>query len=164
VSEICAKSRSSSPRKLNVTPVTSHNTQNPTDVDAIAQAAEMFARQASAAANLHDGYGPFQSTTPTAKPHQATTNTSHSPSSSPSWRPIEMALSGGSKGSPVFVPSGRPGTDKFNAFASVSKAVRAAKTWNQQIAAAVKSLQHGGADFLNSGPPSFYDKRRVATA
>ena len=157
-----------------------------TDVNAIAQAAEMFARQATAAANLHEGYGPGRDVAlrnrdgqllpspsqllpnSTAVAATAAAASATHASNSPSWRPIELALSGGQKASPVFVPSGPSGKDKFNAFASVSKAVRAAKTWNQQIASQIKSLQQSGVDYLGqgTGPPlSFHAKsKRAQTA
>jgi len=125
------------------------------DVNEIARAAEQFARKASAAANLHEGYGPAKEVylargTPdfTTAPSSPLSSSSRG---SPNWRPIEIALSGGAKGSPVFVPAGKPGKDTYNAFASVSKAVRAAKTWNAQIASHIKSISQGGHDFLDNG-------------
>jgi hypothetical protein len=134
------------------------------DVNAITHAAEMFARQASASVNLHEGTHhellpqhiiDQLTATKNSRPMSADSSSSSPPS--PTWKPIELALSGGQKGSPVFVPSGSAGNDKYNAFASVSKAVRAAKTWNQQIAAQIKSLQNGGLDYLIQGPTSFHE-------
>ena len=125
------------------------------DVNEIARAAEQFARQASAAANLHGGYGPAKEVYLTRGTPDFNTASSSPLSSStrgsPNWRPIEIALSGGAKESPVFVPAGKPGKDTYNAFASVSKAVRAAKTWNAQIASHIKSISQGGHDFLDNG-------------
>ena len=123
-----------------------------TDVEAIAEASKLFAQRAVAAANLHVPAGPHHYESPTPIPMS---------SLSPGHTPIELALSGGQKGSPVFVPSGSSvGNDTYNAYASVSKSVRAARQWNQQIQSHIKSLEFGGVSEPSGLPMSFHERRR----
>lgn len=85
------------------------------DVEAIVESSRIFASRAIAAANLH------------------------SPSTNVET-PLDIAYSGGTKRSPVFIGGG--GTDSKNAYASVSRSVRNAKEWNQQIASHIRSMEN----------------------
>lgn len=91
------------------------------DVEAIVESSRIFARRAIAAANLHS----------------PSTNVE-----TPRNTPLDIAFSGGTKRSPVFIGGG--GTDSKNAYASVSRSVRNAKEWNQQIASHIRSMENRG--------------------
>lgn len=128
------------------------------DINAIANSAELFANQARALANLNQSESGMIMNTKSPSANNSSSPQSLSSHADP-WKPMEVALSGGTKSSPVFVPTGKAGNDRFNAFASVSKAVRAAKAWNQQVSSHIKSMENNGAYLISNG--TFHDRRNL---